>query len=241
MRLTDLLQPHLVDDKLAHEVHERIEFFDVHADALALVLLFRRSRLCRLFLVCGCRLCRRCRCCGSCRSSGSSLLADLVGINRLYGDIFDLGNRIHGILHRLGVAGRGDKNIKAALKLLLLKIFSGRNTLDDIADLIERIHDHDRTCRLEDTGLHQGNLDMEQIHAGFFCLFHDIEINVIKIKARSFGGRGSGGSCCRSRGSSRCRRCRSSLGDGTELCDKIRNIDDIFRLAVADAVHHLFQ
>ena len=65
------------------------------------------------------------------------------------------------------------------LKLFLFEILCRRNTFDNIADLIQGMHDHDRTRRLEHTALHQRNLDMEDIHAGLFGLLHDIDINII--------------------------------------------------------------
>ena len=196
MCLTDLLQTNFVDNQLTHEVHERVKLFNVHADTLTLMLLLRRgcSGLGCLFLRRGC--CRlRCwsggRCCSRRRRC---FLTDLVRVNLLNRNVLDFRDGIHGILDGLSIAACGDDHIKAALKLLLLKILSRRNAFDDITDLIQCLHDHDGTRRLEDAGLHERNLDMEGVHPGFFCLFHNIEVNVIEV---NIGSRST--ICCRCR------------------------------------------
>ena len=63
-----------------------------------------------------------------CRS-GSGFLFHLVGINCRDGNVFDLRNGIYRILHRLGITARSNEHVKAALKLLLLKILGRGNTL----------------------------------------------------------------------------------------------------------------
>jgi hypothetical protein len=79
---------------------------------------------------------------------------------------------------------------------------------------------------------------MVEMHAGFFCLFHDIEIDLVKAEidlcSTAAPGRCGGRRCC-------CGRRRGPLGDRAELCNEIRNVDDILRLAVSDAVYHLLQ
>ena len=186
MCLTNLLQTNFIDNELTHEVHKRIKFFDVNADTLALMLLLRGScsRLRSLLLGRGCGgLCRRRR---RRRRRRSLRLSDFVRIERLDENIFNFRNRIHGILHRLGITTRGNHHIKAALELLLLEILCRRNALNDITDLIECMHNHDGTRGLEHTGFHEGNLDMEHIHAGFFCLFHDIKVDIVEFKVHAF-------------------------------------------------------
>ena len=194
----------------------------------------RRRLFCPLFLCWG----------GSCRSGGCSrrcsisAFADFIGVEFLDRNIFNFGDGIDSVLHRLGIIGARHNNIKAELELLLLEILRRRDALDDIADLIEGMHDHNRACCLENAGFHQCNLDMVEMHAGFFCLFHDIEIDLVKAEinlcSTAAPGRCGGRGCC-------CGRRRGPLGDRAELCNEIRNVDDILRLAVSDAVYHLLQ
>ena len=243
MCLADLLEADFIDNQLTHKVHERIELLDVHADTLALMLLLRRSsrgRLRRILLLrrsrrlccrCGRSLCCRRRC---------SILAELVGIELLHGNIFNFGNGINGILHRLNIVFRSNNHIKAELKLLLLKVFRCRNTLDHVADFVQRMHNHNGAGCLEDTGLHQRDLHMIDVQASLFCLFHDIQVDLIKIKSGvslgSFSLRLR--SCC----SGGCRsRCRCAFGNRAELSHEIRDIHNVFRLSVADAVDHLLE
>ena len=157
-------------------------------------------------------------------------------------NIFNFRNCIYGVLHSFGIGTCGNKHIKTAIEFLLFQIFGRRNTLDGITDLVQRVHDHDGACRLENTGLHQGNLDMEQIQTGFFCLLHDINIDLIEFQVNH--------SCitaCSSRGCGRCcsggchSRRRCSFGDGAELDDKVGHVNDVLCLTVADAVHHLLE
>ena len=244
MGLSDLFKAYLVDNQLAHEVHERIELFDVDTNALALVLLLRSRRLCAFLLCRSCRLLWR-RCCRSGRSGRSwlSRLGERIRIELLHTDVLDLRDGVNGIRHSLSVACRCEYDIKAAFEFLLLEILRRGNALDDITDLIQCMHDHDGTRCLEHTALHQRNLDMEDIHPGVLRLFHDIEVDVINAEiaarsARCIPRRGGSSSppCSRS-----CCRRRRPLGDGAELSDEVGDIDDILRLTVADAVHHLLQ
>ena len=246
MGLSDLFESHLVDNQLAHEIHERIEFLDVDADALTLVLLLRSCRLCAFLLCRSCRLLWR-RCCRSGRSgsrrSRLSRLGECIRIELLHTNVLDLRDGVNGIRYRLSVTRRCDYDIEAALKFLLLEILRRGNALDDIADLIQCMHDHDGTRCLEHTALHQRNLDMEDVHPGVLRLFHDIEVDVVdaEIAPRSARcvarcGSSGGSSCSRS-----CCRRRCPLGDGAELGNKVGDIDDILRLTVADAVYHLLQ
>ena len=176
MGLSDLFKAYLVDNQLAHEVHERIELLDVDADALTLVLLLRSCRLCAFLLRRSCRLLWRSSCCGrsGSRRSRLSRLGERIGVELLHTDVLDLRDGINGIRHSLSVACRCEYDIKAAFELLLLEILRRRNALDDIADLIQCMHDHDRTRCLEHTALHQRNLDMEDVHPSVLRLLHDI-------------------------------------------------------------------
>ena len=82
---------------------------------------------------------------------------------------------------------------------------------------------------------------MEYVHAGFFCLLHDIEVDLIEVKICA----GTSATCSRSRGrrcSGGCRsRSRSSFRNRAELCDEVGDINDILCLTVADAVDHLLE
>ena len=245
MGLSDLFKTYLVDNQLAHEVHERIELFDVDTNALALVLLLRSRRLCAFLL---CRRSCLLWCSSCCGRSGShrsrlSLLGERIRIELLHTDVLDLRDGINGVCYGLSVACRCEYDIEAALEFLLLEILRRRNALDDIADLIQCMHDHDRTRCLEHTALHQRNLDMEDVHPGILRLFHDIEIDVINAEIAPRSARCTA-RCGGSRSSASGRSCswrRRSLGDGAELSDEVGDIDDILRLTVADAVHHLLQ
>ena len=245
MRLPDLFKAHLVDNQLAHEVHECIEFLDVDADALTLVLLLRSCRLCAFLLCRSCRLLWRSSSCGrsGSRRSRLSRLGECIGVELLHTNVLDLRDGVNGIRYRLSVTRRCDYDIEAALKFLLLEILSRGNALDNIADLIQCMHDHDGTRRLEHTALHQRNLDMEDVHPGVLRLFHDIEVDVVdaEIAPRSARCVARCGSSGGSSGSRSCCRRRCPLGDGAELSNKVGDIDDILRLTVADAVYHLLQ
>ena len=246
MGLSDLFKAYLVDNQLAHEVHERIELFDVDTNALALMLLLRRSRRLCPFLLCrSCRLLWRSCGCGrsGSRRSRLSRFGERIRVELLYADVLDLRDSVNGIRYRLSIACRCEHDIKAALKFLLLEILRRGNALDNIADLIQCMHDHDGTRRLEHTALHQSNLDMEDVHPGVLRLFHDIEVDVVDAEIAPHSARcvarcgSSGGSSC----SRSCCRRRCPLGDGAELSNKVGDIDDILRLTVADAVYHLLQ
>ena len=209
------------------------------------MLLLRSCRLCAFLLCRSCRLLWRSSSCGRSGSRRSRLnrLGERIRIELLHTNVLDLRDGVNGIRYRLSVTRRCDYDIEAALKFLLLEILSRGNALDDIADLIQCMHDHDGTRCLEHTTLHQRNLDMEDVHPGVLRLFHDIEVDVINAEiaphsARCVARCGSSGG---SSGSRSCCRRRCPLGDGAELSNKVGDIDDILRLTVADAVYHLLQ
>ena len=84
---------------------------------------------------------------------------------------------------------------------------------------------------------------MEDVHPSVLRLLHDIEVDVINAEIAPRSAR-----CITRRRGSRssasgrsCSWRRRSLGDGAELSDEVGDIDDILRLTVADAVHHLLQ
>ena len=102
--------------------------------------LFRWRRRCLLRSRRGrCSLGRRRRCGGSCCRL---LFRREVDDIRL--DLGDLGDRVHGVLHGFLLRSRDDDDIETVVELLLLEILSARHGFDDIAELVECVHDHVR-------------------------------------------------------------------------------------------------
>ena len=151
-------------------------------------------------------------------------------------DLGDLGDRVHCVLHGFLLRSRDDDDIETVIELLLLEILSARHGLDDIAELVERVHDHIGARGLQETGLSERHTHMDGLHARLARLLDDVLIDVCELDGDLVFRR-----CCGSRCRRRCRLRRGLIRfrDGTEFLDEVGDIDDILCLTVADAVDHL--